>query len=321
MARLNYILKLNDRIFYIHEMNLRSLDLNLLVVFDALMHERHVTRAARAVGLSQPAFSNALTRLRNRLGDELFVRTNDGMKPTPWAVELSGPVSKALMEIENALESASFDPSTSNKTFTIATLDYATIAFFPALVSRLRREAPNVTCHVITPSEHLGELLDLQRADIALISWPDPPDRFVSESLIAEDWVCVMRPDHPLAGKQQTLERYTSVDHLHVSPSGEQRNWIDDALAEQGRTRHIAYAMPTYGPAPLVLDCTDLVLTCPGSVAKVLKERTGMLVSPCPIPTPPRKGAIDMIWHSRLSNHPAQLWLRDVVRTAAKESL
>lgn len=295
-------------------MNLRSLDLNLLVVFDALMRERHVTRAARAIGLSQPAFSNALARLRERLGDELFIRAPDRMKPTPWALELSGPVSTALSEIENALDGASFDPATSKRTFTIATLDYATIVLFPPLLERVKKEAPGIVVRIIPPSAHAGEFLDTQEADVALISWPDPPERFESELLFAEDWVCVMRPDHPMVGRRPTLDRYGEVEHLLISPRGERRNWVDEALAERGRTRHVACTMPTYGPAPLMLETTDLVLTCPGSVGRVFKERIGMVVSKCPVETPLRVGSIDMVWHSRLGNHPAQIWLRSQLR-------
>lgn len=295
-------------------MNLRSLDLNLLVVFDALMRERHVTRAASAIGLSQPAFSNALTRLRERLGDELFIRTPDGMRPTPWALELSGPVSTALNEIENALDGATFAPETSKRRFTIATPDYATITLFPKLMNRLQQEAPHIVLQAISPSRHLGEYLDTQRADIALLNWPDPPDRFRFEALIDENWVCVMRPDHPMAGKPATLDRYCDVKHLLISPQGDRRNWVDSALAERGRTRHVSYAMPTYGPAPLILETTDLVLTCPGSVGREFKERIGMIVSACPVETPPGVRSIHMVWHARLGNHPAHIWLRNVLR-------
>lgn len=300
-------------------MNLRSLDLNLLVVFDAMMRERHVTRAAQAVGLSQPAFSNALARLRERLGDELFIRTSGGMRPTTWATDLSGPVAKALAEIESALDGASFDPATSTRAFTISSLDYATITLFPLFMARLKREAPKVTLHVIAPSEHRGEYLDMQRADIALISWPDPPERFVSEPLVMEDWVCLARPGHPMAGKTPTLARYTSADHLLISPGGERRNWVDDALAELGRTRHVAYAMPTYGPAPLLLETTDMILTCPRSVAEVFAQKTPMLISPCPLEAPRHMRSIDMVWHSRLSNHPAQKWLRERLRQSSAD--
>lgn len=302
-------------------MNLRLLDLNLLVVFDALMRERHVTRAAHAIGLSQPAFSNALSRLRERLEDELFIRTPDGMKPTPWALELSGPISSALTEIENALDGATFDPATSKRAFTIATPDYATISLFPQLLARLKKEAPDVTLQAVTPSLHFGEYLDTQQADIALLNWPDPPDRYVSEPLFAEDWVCIMRHDHPMAEKKPAIDRYASAEHLLVSPMGERRNWIDSALAERGRTRHVAYAMPTYGPAPFILESTDLVLTCPASVGHIYKNMTGVKVSKCPVNTPPHIRSINMVWHSRLGNHPAYNWLRDLLRDVARDAI
>lgn len=299
-------------------MNLRLLDLNLLVVFDALMRERHVTRAAQSIGLSQPAFSNALSRLRDRLEDELFIRTPNGMKPTPWALELSGPISMALTEIENALDGATFDLATSKRAFTIATPDYATITLFPQMLARLKKEAPGVTLQTVTPSLHFGEYLDTQQADIAILNWPDPPDRYIAESLMAEDWVCVMRKGHPMVGKRPSLNRFASAEHLLISPMGKRRNWVDTALAERGLTRHVAYTMPTYGPAPLILETTDLILTCPASVGRVYTERSETLVTKCPLDTPPHIRAISMVWHSRLGNHPAYTWLRLLLREVAE---
>lgn len=299
-------------------MNLRALDLNLLVVFDALMRERNVTHAAQAIGLSQPAFSNALSRLRERLGDELFIRTPGGMRPTPWALELSGPVGAALGDIQDALDGASFDPATSKRAFTIASQDYGMMVFIPPLLERIRKEAPGITVRVIMASIHPGEFLDTQKADLALFSWSDPADRFVSEPLLDEDWVCVMRPDHPLAGTRMMLKAYADAQHLRVSPRGDPRGWVDDMLAERGRTRHVALTMATYSPTPLVLETTDLIMACPRRLGTVFKERIGLAMTNCPVAPPPAFRSIDMIWHTRLGNHPAQLWMRDMLRDVAE---
>ncbi|MEP5768252.1 LysR family transcriptional regulator [Nisaea sp.] len=298
---------------------MRSLDLNLLVAFDALMRERNVTRAARAIGLSQPAFSNALTRLRERLGDELFIRTPDGMRPTAWALELSGPITTALSDIQTALDGASFDPANATRLFTIAAPDYATITLFPKLLHRISKEAPGITLQAITPSLHYGEYLDSQRADVALLAWPDSPERFVSEPLFTEDWVCAMRLGHPMVGKKPTLDRYASVDHLLVSSTDARRNWVDEALAERGCTRRVTCTMPTYGGAALILETTDLVITCPGSVGRLFGNRLGMSVSSCPLETPKSMRSFHMVWHARLGNHPAQKWLRDLLREVGRE--
>ena len=204
-------LKLNDRITNIHIMNLRSLDLNLLVVFDALMRKRNVTHAAQDIGLSQPAFSNALSRLRERLGDELFVRSPSGMRPTAWALELSGPI-RALGGIEDALDGASFNPETSRRSFTIATEDYGLMTLIPPLLERVRKVAPGLSIRTITASIHSGEYLDTQAADVALISWPDPPDRFVSEPLIDSDWVCVGDINRMVSQEK------CRADHGHLCP-------------------------------------------------------------------------------------------------------
>ena len=123
-----------------------------------------------------------------------------------------------------------------------------------------------------------------------------------------------MRLNHPMVGKRPTLDRYSNVKHLLISPKGERRNWVDDALAEHGRTRHIGYAMPTYGPAQLILETTDMILTCPESIGREFSERTGMLMSKCPLETPSIVRDIHMVWHARLGNHPAHGWLRDRFR-------
>lgn len=300
-------------------MNLRRLDLNLLVVFDVLMRERNVTRAAQSIGLSQPAFSNALTRLRERLGDELFIRTSDGMRPTAWALELSGPISKALSEIETALDGANFDPMTSKRVFTIATLDYATLTIFPPLLERIRVEAPGVSVRVIKPSLFPGEYLDSQDTDIALLNWDDPPERFISETLVEEDWVCVVRADHKLASQKMSPQVFADQEHLSISPSGDAKGWVDEALAEQGLKRHIAFVMPTYGPAALILETTDLVLTCPNRIGQIMSETGKTIVLDCPVSPPFNMQALNMIWHSRLGNHPAQIWLRDILRNVADD--
>jgi DNA-binding transcriptional LysR family regulator len=237
------------------------------------------------------------------------------MKPTPWALELSGPISRALSDIENALDGATFDPATSGRAFTIATPDYATITLMPRLLELMQKEAPGVVLQTVTPSLHFGEYLDTQQADIALLNWPNPPERFVSQPLFEEDWVCVMRPNHPLVSREQTLDNYASASHLLISPQGEPRNWIDDALEEAGRKRRVAYTMPTYGPAPLILERTDLLLTCPKSVGDVFQKRNGMLVSACPLKPSSNIRGISMVWHSGLGQHPAYSWLRGLLRT------
>ncbi len=310
-------MKLNDRITIIHDMNLRSLDLNLLVVFDALMRKRNVTHAAQDIGLSQPAFSNALSRLRERLGDELFVRSPSGMRPTAWALELSGPIKAALSGIEDALDGASFNPETSRRSFTIATEDYGLMTLIPPLLARIRKAAPELSIRTITASIHSGEYLDTQAADVALISWPDPPNRFVSEPLLDGDWVCVMRPDHPLAGTPLDLDGYANARHLLVSTRSEPTGWVDDVLGEIGRTRQVVLTMATFAPAPLVLEASDLIMACPRRMGEVFANRHGLTITDCPVTAPPAYRSIDMVWHARLGSHPAQKWLRNQLRAVA----
>jgi DNA-binding transcriptional LysR family regulator len=303
---------LDDITSIIQVMNLRSIDLNLLVVFDALMRDRHVTRAALHVGLSQPAFSNALTRLRERLQDELFIRSPDGMRPTPRAFELAGPIRAALSEIEQALDGSTFDPATAERSFSIVALDYVAIVLIPPLIERLRTEAPGVTLRVFGASGRSAEMLDAQEVDLALIGWSNPPERFASMPIIDDDWVCMMRAGHPLAKKPLTLDSYAAARHLLVSPSGDTRGWVDNALAEQGRTREVGLVMTGFGPANLSLEVSDMILTCPARVAQAMC-RGGMVTVPCPVSAPPAMRSLDMIWHERLGRHPAHVWLRSLI--------
>jgi DNA-binding transcriptional LysR family regulator len=268
-------------------MNLRRVDLNLLVIFDALMRERNVTRAADKVGLSQPAFSNALSRLRAFFADDLFLRGPDGMRPTARALELADQVHAALAAIDAALDPVKFDPKTAHRTFTIETNDYVVSAFFPALMQMLRREAPGVDIRVSPQAGRSFERLDVQEIDLAISAFGDPPDRFGVEELSRDGYGVVMRKNHPLAEEKLTLARYAAASHLLVTPRGDPRGFVDEQLAEKGLTRRIALTVNQFASAAPIVAATDLVATLPMRMAAIGAKRFGLVIRDAPI-LPPR---------------------------------
>ena len=208
-------------------MNLASLDLNLLVVFDALMTERHTTRAGQRIGLSQPAVSKALGRLRQIFNDELFVRTSEGMQPTQRAIELAAPVADALRQLERALDPADFDPATARGIFTLVTNDLVASTIIPEFMRRMDKAAPGIDIRLKESLAGSLDLLDRLEADIAITATTSHPDRFVSETVLREDFVVLMRADHPLATGDFTLERFITARHVMVSITGDGRGDVD----------------------------------------------------------------------------------------------
>jgi len=300
-------------------MNLRSLDLNLLVVFDAIYDEGSVTRAAVKVGLSQPATSNALTRLRGHLDDELFLRAAEGFRPTPRAVELSGPIRSIIAELEHILDPVEFNPKTSTRTFRIAAVDYFSVVMAPPLLKIITAEAPGVRVQIVPSIGHSFEALDQGDIDFAVASFGNVPERFAHKTLIEDYYSCFVRSAHPLASGRLTLKRYAAASHLLVSPSGDAHGFVDDSLIEAGLTRHIAMIIDHFAAAPPIIAESDLIMTAPTLVIRrLLSSRLEMLK--CPVETPLTFRRLDLIWHNRLGRHPALDWFRSVISRAAIEA-
>ena len=298
-------------------MNLAGIDLNLLVAFDALMEERNVTRAGRRVGLSQSAMSNALQRLRAALGDELFVRAPDGMRPTPRAEDLTTPLRRALLDIRGALDAAGFDPTTPARRFTLSLGDYATAVLGAPLAGLVRAGAPGVDLRVIANSnKEVPAQLDAGEADLAQAWFPAPPARLMHATLYEESYVCVMRPDHPLAEGPLTLERYASWPHLLISPRGDDAGFADEALAQYGLSRRVAMTVPHFTAALLVVARSDLISTVPKRIAGALPGNAGLRVRELPYKS--FRVPITLFWHPRVDSHPAHRWLRGLLVEAAR---
>jgi len=294
-------------------MNLRNLDLNLLVALNALLEEHHVTRAALRLGLSQPAMSNALTRLRNAFGDELLVRTPSGMEPTARALELQRPLRHVLREIEKMTERGhDIDPEMASKTFRLRMGDLHNVFFLPSIRADIERTAPGVRLSVayMTPSDTVDALTN-DDIDLAISIGLEHPKSIRSVDFYVDRLVCVMRRGHPAAQKPMTMDHYLSLDHIKVAQSPADRRFIDDELARQGRVRRIPMQVQHWLVAPDIVKHTDLVSATWQRIAERY-DREGVLVSR-PLPFGPRSFQFKLYWHRRNDKDAAHQWLRQIV--------
>jgi DNA-binding transcriptional LysR family regulator len=298
-------------------MQLRQLDLNLLKAFDALMDERNTTRAAERLAVTQPAVSATLNRLRDALGDPLFVRTQRGMAPTERALALAGPVKRILGDIEAVLQPETFDPATAAFTVTVSATDYALRAVVMPFVAALRPLAPQVRVAVV--QAHGPELLErMERGelDLALITPQMAPPDLHSRTLFDERYACVMRDGHP-AGQEDplTLESFCALDHGIVSLQGGGFSGpTDDALALLGRQRRVMVSVPSFAMLLDMVRSTDLVALVP---ARLLQGASGLAMRAAPLEV----GGFTKVlaWHARTHADPRQRWVRDlIVRTCSR---
>ena len=293
-------------------MNVQGLDLNLLRVFDAVLRDRSVTAAAKHLGLTQPAVSNALARLRLQFEDVLFVRTPTGMDASPFARELAEPVRQALALLESALaHGPGFDPATSTRAFRFYMSDLGQIEFLPPLVERAQRVAPGARLEAVALEvEDIGDALAAGALDLAVGFLPGlgPPVR--RQPLFRDPYVCLMRADHPDIGKQLTRKKFLAASHALVSYKGGHRV-IEEALERAGLARKIALRVPHFTVVPMVLERTDLILTLPSKVARVYQQRGRFKALPPPVPIPPADVAAH--WHERFERDPGSRWLREMV--------
>lgn len=297
--------------------HIRSLDLNLLVALDALLAERHVTRAARRVGLTQSAMSHALGRLRAHLGDELFVRSPRGVLPTPRALALEAPLRAALVEMDRALApEGAIDFAALDRTFVLGAADYAAVMLVPALLARVAAEAPRVNLRVRSaPQDTEGEL-ERGAIDVSLALPIGLGPRLVSRHLFDDEFVCVVREGHPKVKSRLTLERFVELEHVQINVRGTPGGPVDSALAERGLSRRIACYVPHFLAAPLIVAESDLVLTMAARLAHKIAPRSGLRVLPTPLPVP--GFAMHAIWHERVAKDPVHAWFRGLVADTAR---
>jgi DNA-binding transcriptional LysR family regulator len=298
------------------QMNLGAFDLNLLIVFDAVMQERSVTRAGSRIGLSQPAMSHALNRLRHMLKDELFVRTPDGMVPTPRAELLAQPLRSALSEMQLALEPAMFDPAGSDRRFSLAVNNYAAVVLAPPLVAAVSAAAPAVRLD-LRPSGTLDivDRLDRGDLDLAVGSMGSPGERFATAALLEDPFVMVMRRGHPASRRKLSAAAFAALPHLEISSSREDTGFIDRWLAEGGLVRRIALRAPYLSAAPIIVQ-SDMVATLSRRIAQEFVRNHPLQICEPPYDSPSVRTA--MLWHRRLDRHPAHRWLREIILSVTK---
>jgi DNA-binding transcriptional LysR family regulator len=303
------------------DIHLRSIDLNLLVALDALLTERSVTRAAFCLGITQSAASHSLARLRTLTGDELLVRGSGGMVPTLRAEAMATPLRRALEDLRGAIRSPhAFDPKTARLRVSIGTSDYAELVLIPGVMARLVRDAPGVELRVRTPKEGFAAALASGELDVVLMP-PLPREDAAgvrSVRILEERFVCVARRHHPLAKKALTLSRFIEARHALISPWGTEGGFVDDALARRGLKRNVAVAVPHAMVAPHIVASSDLILTLPERVARVLAPPLGLVIL-----APPRELGLEsftmsMLWHERTHDDPARRWLREVIVAEAR---
>jgi DNA-binding transcriptional LysR family regulator len=294
-------------------MNVADLDLNLLRAFDAVLREGSVTAAAERLGLSQPALSNALSRLRGLLGDPLFMRTSSGMRPTPFAQQLAAPVQQALDLIRASFsQQAGFDPKTSDRVFRFQLTDVGEIAFLPPLLERLQRDAPLVRVETQQlPQDEVSDALASGEVDLAVGFLPELSEGVVHEHLFRDRYVCLVRTDHPTIGSRLTRAQFLSATHVLVSSRGSAHEIVEQTLRNQGLVRKIALRVPHFTVVPMILARTDHMVIVPEGLVRAITPfgRFKSLKPPVDIP------ALDVRvhWHERFNRDPGLGWLRGVL--------
>ncbi len=297
-------------------MDIRAVDLNLLKAFDALMHERAVTRAAGRIGLSQPAMSHALSRLRSLFADDLFVRTQTHMEPTARAREIAPLITAAIEHIEAALNlGAGFDPARSPAIFTAGMAEYAEIALVGQLARAFAREAPGATLRLLPASgTDITEQLDRGAIDVAVAHVGNLPAHIEQAVLLRDPFVVVMRRSHPAASRPLSLEAYAAQHHVLVSPRGATSGALDRILVDFGLKRRLALLVATYLAVPAALAASDLVATVPSRTARQIAATAEIAILPLPIDF---AMTVSMAWHRRAAGEPAQTWFRALLTAAA----
>lgn len=291
-------------------MRLDKLDLNLFVLFDALYRERSVTRVAVQLNLTQPAVSNALARLRQAFDDPLFLRTPDGMAPTPVAEGIVGDVREALALLQRSVGvNARFDPATSEKVFRLGMNDLAESLLLPGLRAIVSERAPrlSITSYYVN-RDSAAEELKAGRSDLLLDAPVFNARDLEQQRLAAFPYVVAMRRGHPLARRKLTERAYLAAEHLHVSSRRRGRGQVDIALHTRGRRRRVVMRVQNYLVAARIAQQTDLLWTMP----RVLLPLLDLVSRPLPFPVDPL--VWHLFWHGNADSDPANRWMRDCLR-------
>lgn len=297
-------------------MSFRRLDLNLLKVFEALMTEGSVTRAANALKMTQPAVSNALARLRDALGDPLFVRAGTGIRPTQRATALWDPIGDALESVRGALDEVVFDSRRAQTEFSLSMSDYVASLVMPRLLNRFSEVAPNARIRT-APNTIIGiaDQLEDNRVDCVLSVYVNEslhPALIRARSLWTVEYACFMRRDHPLAARKRlSVKSFLSAKHVDVSLAGRTLPTYDQFLASRGLSRNLVAIVNHYGTAYETVRQSDLIAVLPRDLRGESRHAPFLHAMPLPLEAPPR--IVSLFWHQRNDTVPAQRWLRETL--------
>ena len=292
-------------------------DLNLLPIFAALMEERSVTRAAERIGMTQPALSNALARLRVMLQDQLFVRERYGLQPTPIALELAPVIAEALARLDDAvLGQQDFDPAQAERVLTIAPNGYVEFVLVPAVVAKLQAVAPGIRLRLTPYGNELAET-GVVSGTTALVLGRivDPPDNLVVQHVMDDGLACIVRADHPQVGDAMTRERFERLKHVNVVPPGRMRAGLFQALSQQQLKRDVAISVTNFFAVAEMVAVTDYCATLPHLICRRLAHDPRLKVMPAPVDL--GTFPVEMAWHVRYRHDPAHRWLRALIADVA----
>lgn len=294
-------------------MELSEIDLNLLLLFQRLMQERRVSTVAEQMDMSQPGVSNALAKLRRKLGDPLFVRGPGGVVPTPFALRLAEPVAQALATLHAALNPVTgFDPLRATRTMTIAMTDIGEVVFLPALLERLAHEAPGIALNTVrNTGASLGEDMADGRVDLAIGLLPQLKGGFYQRRLFDQRYVGLLRRGHPLEDSPLTLAEWREAEHLVVVAAGTGHGQVDEWLKRRGVRRQVRLTVPHFMSVGYILQRTDLIATVPERLAQQLAAPFSLSLRALPVALP--AAPIHLLWHARVQNDEGNRWLRSVV--------
>ena len=310
-------------------MNLKNIDLNLIVYLDVLLQKRNVTRSAETLGISQPAMSNGLQRLRKLFNDPLLVRTGSGMSPTERAERLQPLVRQIVSSVEKAVEAeGEFDPSRANRVFRMSVSDYTESTLVPHLLRYLRSRAPNITLDFLTPSDVTFADLEHGKVDMVINRFDDLPESLHQRTVWHDGFSCLVSHHNPIR-YEFTLQNYLAASHIWVSKTGmgvgvgvepdavQQLGWVDDALAKLGKKRRIRVFTRHYHAAMKLAEMRDLVVTLPTRAANLAKDNPDVVILQAPFEIPEME--LKMAWSPLLHHNPAHRWLRGLIANVAKE--
>lgn len=299
------------------EVDLRNIDLNLLIVLKALLEEQSVTRAAKRLGMSQPAVSRALARLRSLFSDALLVDGPGGYLLTARAEEMRPLLGNALASVCELLDGRSFDPMHATGSVRLLMLDLEAAVLVPQLIANLSKQAPAIDFEVVPPGRNPVEALETDTVDALIGVIEDAPAGIRKRKLYQDKFVTMMRAEHPAAGKKLTLDRFLELDHVVVSITGAGRAWVDETLAHLGRQRRVKVRVPSFFAAVEIAARSNLVMTLPSSLAQTAADMRRFVTTSPPLDL--GSLAMSLAWHARYQDAPRHVWLRRAIIAAVAD--